>query len=782
VAIYRGHKDGVTSAIFSPDEKQILTTSRDGTARLWHPDGLPSVTLTYPMRNESTSNFRIEGVFTPDGCYILVCNEDEAWLWDIGGNIQPTNWDARPKLDEYIETWMQGPSRYDPRERAKSEGHIERIYSAVFSPDGQRVLTASEDETARIWDLSGHQLAILRGHEGQVIRAIFSPPDGRLILTGSIDKTARLWSADGELLATLKGHTADVGHLAFSPDGKLMLTAVDGGGTRDSVVRLWDRSGKLLATLEGHNDNELIRGIAFSPDGQRIVTASDDGTTRLWDLEGRTLAVFRGHLGIIWDVTFSPNGRSVLTASKDKTARLWESTQSLLPTIEGYRNIVTTAVYNSNETYILTSSTDGTTCLWDTGGHRRATYQGVAKLMADNVLSPDGRYLLTTQQENGQVHLWRLPPNVQGFTSSAQDDGSNGLAGDVTRLEVQPDVGTSELDAPLVTLIVLEATGGSREIRKAVFSTDARRILVLTEESARLWDRQGKLVAALEGPNLNPREKLAVNYAMFSPDSQRILSGSINGTVWVWTMDGQLVASFLTDSKSAWDNLFSVTFSPDGQRILTTIRQSADLWDTDGYHLTKLPCNTNKVKRGLFSPKGDRIVTMAEAAIPDVRLWDSDGRLITSLSATGGEFAPILFDREGKHLCIVDQNVIKLWDRDGHPFATLVTDRGTWIKHLAFSPDGDHLLTASTNGKTQLWTTRDGGRLQATFKGHTAEVNSAIFSPSGKRVLTASSDGTARQFLTQVEDLISCAARRVGRDLNDEEIARFNVPTPVHTR
>ena len=100
-------------------------------------------------------------------------------------------------------------------------------------------------------------------------RAAFSP-DGQRIVTASVDHTARVWSAtNGQLLATLAGHTSGVGQAAFSPDGQRIVTA-----SWDSTARVWNAStGRLLAKLEGHVDT--LEDAAFSPDGQRIVTAGD---------------------------------------------------------------------------------------------------------------------------------------------------------------------------------------------------------------------------------------------------------------------------------------------------------------------------------------------------------------------------------------------------------------------------------------------------------------------------------------------------------------------------
>ncbi|MEH1791108.1 MAG: ribosome assembly protein 4, partial [Nostoc sp.] len=152
--------------------------------------------------------------------------------------------------------------------------------------DGKRILTASNDNTARVWDIEGKLIAELKGHTDQVNSASFSP-DGKRILTASSDKTARVWDIEGKLIAELKGHTDQVNSASFSPDGKRILTA-----SNDKTARVWDISGKLIAELKGHTS--YVISASFSPDGKRILTASNDKTARVWRADNLDELLSRG--------------------------------------------------------------------------------------------------------------------------------------------------------------------------------------------------------------------------------------------------------------------------------------------------------------------------------------------------------------------------------------------------------------------------------------------------------------------------------------------------------
>ena len=786
--ILDARQSAIKSAVFSPDETIILTTSVDSLARVWHSDGQLLSTLECPNRDSLSSGHPF-GVFNPNGQNFLVCNWEDVWLWDIQQEIQQISWDARSEIpSSYLLTYEEEALKH----RASLKGHNDSILSATFSSDGQHILTASRDKTARVWTISGQQLAILQGHKADVVSAVFSPTNAQLVLTGSDDRTARLWKSDGELLTILEGHKAAVGHLAFSPNGQKILTATDGFG-HDYAVRLWDISGKPLAILEGHSS--FIQSVTFSPNGQYIVTASSDKTARLWNLEGQTLAVFRGHLGMVTQAVFSPDSQRILTSSTDRTVRLWKDSNSLLPTLEGHEGAVTSAIYSVDGSHILTSSeADNSTRLWHKNGQHLATYRGRADLETKNCLSPDGRYLLTIEN-NGEnhvdfnqqehVHLWELPFNLQWFDIRANNGSNNGL-NDGPKSRDWANRIHDRTEEPIATFT-------DAFFVSAVFSSTGNHILT-SGIRAKLWNKRGELIAQLDGPNLpdvfDEDEIPSIKWVMFSPDGQRVLTASENGMVWLWNIQGELVASFLVAISPMERHFFNtigytgptlsrVVISPNGRRILTTIGPQAYLLDSDGQYLATLTCKTDKVRYVLFSPDSQRIVLVGMPRDSDVSLWDGNGQFIASLSVEAHSWDRMKFDPKSKILCIPVKNIIKFWERNGDELEYITLASDTLIFHVEFSEDGKSLLVATSDGTTQLWQIKPKKKQITTFKGHTDYVTHAIYSGDGKKVLTASHDGTARQFLVHVEDLLDEAVRRAGRRLNDEEVDRFDVHKPI---
>jgi WD40 repeat protein len=187
------------------------------------------------------------------------------------------------------------------------------VVSCAFSPDGRLALSASEDQTLRLWDVAtGETLRTFEGHTDAVYGCAFSP-DGRLALSASTDGTLRLWdAASGQTVRTFEGHTGAVYDCAFSPDGRLALSA---SGYPDDTLRLWDlASGQTVRTFEGHTSD--VNSCTFSPDGRLALSASDDRTLRLWDVASGQQRIYWLTDAELECCACGPHGQQVLAGDR----------------------------------------------------------------------------------------------------------------------------------------------------------------------------------------------------------------------------------------------------------------------------------------------------------------------------------------------------------------------------------------------------------------------------------------------------------------------------------
>ncbi|MCU0288311.1 MAG: TIR domain-containing protein, partial [Acidobacteria bacterium] len=345
------HSGPINSAVFSSDNRHILTASDDNTAKVWDLEGK----ILTEIKHDDRINYAI---FNADDSFIITASGDRSVkIWNIGGVFM---------------------------HELKHPGVVK---SVALSPDKSKILTASNDGAARLWNLQGILLVEFKKHSGIVSTAVFSC-DVTRILTASNDGTAKLWDIKGTLLKEFK-HNDEIFSAVFSPKGDHILTA-----SKDGFAKLWNLQG---TPLKEYKHNGGVYSAVFSQDGDNILTASQDGTAKLWDLKGTFLKEFK-HNGEVFSATFSPNNdeKRILTMSRDGTAKLWDSQGKLLAELNKQKQELTSAAFSSDGSLVITASKDGIARVWNTmTGEQLHVLDGVVTNMFSPhtvAFSPDGQY------------------------------------------------------------------------------------------------------------------------------------------------------------------------------------------------------------------------------------------------------------------------------------------------------------------------------------------------------------------------------------------------------
>ena len=794
VYIFADHDAAVTSAVYSPDGRTVLTASSDHTARIWD---IESATHDSIIGRNAAADEELESTitaaeFSPDGKAVLTASLDGHFaLWNANSGLKLSSNPSGPSREISVsalspdgKTIVTGSS--DSRVRlwrvngglvTQWTGHDGQINSVAFSPDGNEIVTASDDKTARVWKLnpSGDPI-VLRGHAGWVRSAAFSS-DGARILTVSSDNTARVWRAQtGDLLITIKSDAGSINGAAFSPDGTAVATWSSTG-----TAYLWSSdTGKELMVLQGHA--EAIDAASFSPDGAQIATGSDDNTVKIWDVRsGRTRFTLTGHQGGILALAYSRDGTKLLTGSRDKTARIWDTKNgALLITLAGHTDRVVSTRFSPDDSEVLTVSADNSARLWKaaTGSPivvlRNRFYGGAS----NTHVAPNEKWLAVWSDKDEIVRIWnRLSGKMTARLS--------GHEGKVTSLDISPDSRmllttsadkTARIWDSQSGRLIAVLRGHEGAIQSGRFSKDGGRVVTASlDGTARLWDAaSGAEIAVLSG-HVGP-----VNAAIFSPDGQLIVTASQDGTARIWDAKTGLAKAILNGHKDA---VISVQFSPEGRRILTASWDgSARLWDA----VTGKLAQEFREGEGDFSawrtrlsPDGSRVLTVYN----DRYLWNTDtGALVKKIEGNG----LVVFSKDGSRLAAQSSkpDIVTIFDsKTGHPiqsFPVLSSDSSS-DSDIAFSHDGRRIVTTpedySEESEAEVYSV-DSGVVITKLASRIHSMETPIFSSNDSEVWTPSSDGTVTIWMTpHCDNAMEFARRILPRQFTDAEQSEYFLRT-----
>jgi WD40 repeat protein/serine/threonine protein kinase/DNA-binding XRE family transcriptional regulator len=597
------HTAIVSDVGWSPDEKYLASSSRDGTVRIWDTTSWTEslVIQTHaafdPGFTDSQSGTGESGVRTvvwsPDGKQIVTLGntDNNAIVWDIKTGEKITSFILHqdwvlsaswsPDSKSVVSSGKDGSIFIWDSTSGKVKVEFSRqsapIQTVGWSPNGRQIVTAGDAGLIKLWDAkTGAELNVLTGHEGIVWNVSWSPNGTQLASAGE-DGTIRIWDiAKGEEISDIRSSSA-FWHVDWSHDGGQLATT-----NADGFAQVWNVStlGEAFS-LSGRTKGQFT--IAWSPDSEWLATTSGtDSVVRVWDVSLEPVVFPAMHTEQAGWVMWSPDGHQLSTAADDFLSIIWDAkTGDPVHTLAGHTNWIQQAVWSPDGSKIATASFDNSVKLWDArNGKEISTFTGhsadpINRLFESqgvlNVIwSPDGARI-ASQGLTGWVRVWDVATGKELFTFQTNEDLSEPMSWSPDGSKIATcavpqiiQIWDARTGKPIIGGFVNNTTNLTFEdfipfCLTTAWSPGGEQIVTTSwDGSVMVWD------AGTGEKRLSFTGHGQPTGAAWSPNDKRIATSDNSGIVKIWDAEtGQELLSF----KTMHPFLFTIDWSPDGSQL-----------------------------------------------------------------------------------------------------------------------------------------------------------------------------------------------------------------------
>jgi WD40 repeat protein len=558
--------------------------------------------------------------------------------------------------------------------------------SVAIRRQDNRVAIGTYDGTLRLPERDD----FIRAHNGPIVHVEFDGK-GERIVTASTDETATLWNArTGARLMQLSGHKDTVQTAQFSPDGRAVVTA-----SRDGSAILWDVSAKLPRQRFQLIHTAAVVSARFDPAGTHIITACEDGSVRIWSaVTGESLGPPLKHDEPLVSADFSPEGLRIVTAT---------ATRVVVWSIDGYRMLepiqfdatVTGVSFSADGRRLVTTTADGVATLWDVRQSAAAPVSMRVPCGPNAVVKFTGtnNQVAVGCPDSGRIDFWDVSTGRLG--SSESNPAWVGLRSFDFRTGSGRVLAVSEGTAIIARIgapEVVTLAHGSR-IFQATFSPDGKLVGTAGDDGAAVWD-------STTGQTITRVARGSQAWTIdFTADSARIVTSSDNGSTEVWdARTGNKIGPPIAATDA--NNQSDARIDGSGRRVVVTSRRGLSLYDSNtGARIAGLPVVASLDRaRTVFAPDGSTFVTVGDR----VQLWDAEqGQLLATLRERS---LPIdaQFSTDGKRLMTTHENGLRFWNAaNGQPQSGLIG-----VGAGDFGPatmDGQRVVAVTRDGFVRAW-------------------------------------------------------------------------------